>query len=510
MARERRDWNGLVQSIRGNRAGRATFYKPVCVIGAIDLANMGRLDSDLLHSELIIRRFGEYVSVAFPDRAGAGWQPLWFLANDGLWTFSKKGQRLTRQHIRDAPSTKNKALARFDTQSIASDYQELWKDRIHRKSLRDQMLLILARDPENRQLLRALFDAEAFDDPEKWPTEGELDLRLQALTDQLDLFHVTDSGVSDLRSLPQKALLAFDTARLPQASAVGPIFEETGRTPIQLTAAPRENVSLARPDFQAALALKCEHLETLAAATNRAAHILPALRGLINALTTTPSQSASYLVWSHGNTLRRLQDAELRALESDDPESPPLPDRLGELLGDIVEQFNVYTLTDPIAGLLDRAKSGPEKRAKSLHSLQAGTELVEAVRQVPEIVDPEAARVLETATTAAQSAQNAPGFNADQAIVNAVEIQRNGARAILVNAIKELRNFLSKARRLVKPAAEGAAKQIGVEVAKQLPIASFVVVTQNLLVAVWKGVSGSEHVQNVVALIRNFISYLRS
>lgn len=509
MVRERLDWNGLVRSIRGNRAGKATYYKPVCVIAAIDLANIGRLDSDLLHSELIIRRFSEYVSAVFPDRAGAGWQPLWFLANDGLWTFSKKGKRLTRQEIREGLSTKNTAFARFDTQAIASDYQALWNNPAQRKVLRDQMLLILARDPENRALLRTLFDPEAFGDPERWPADDEIDLRLQALTDQLKLFTVTESDGPEPRKVTREALLAFDSQGLPKASAVGPIFEETGRTPIRLTAAPGEG-SPAQADFQVALAGKCQHLETLAAATNRATHILPSLRGMIDALTTAPSQSTSYLVWSHGNTLRRLHDAELRALESDDPEAPPLPERLGELLGDVVEQFNVYALTDPIVGLLDRAKSGPEKRSKSLRSLQAGVTLVAAIRRTPEIVDPEAALVLETATTSAQSAEDAPGFNTDQAIVNAVEIQRNGARAILVNALQEVRNVFTKAKGLGKVTVEGAAKQVGVEIVKQLPIAAFVAGVQNLFIALWKGVAGSEQVQQLVSLIRDLISHLRT
>lgn len=509
MARERPDWSALVRSVRSNRAGKATFYKPVCVIAAIDLANIGRLDSDLLHSELIIRRFGEYVSVAFPDRAGAGWQPLWFLANDGLWTFSKKGKRLTRLQIQEGRSTKNKVFARFDTQAIATDYQALWNEPAQRKVLRDQMLLILARDAENRPLLRALFDPETLGDPARWPTEDDLDLRLQALTDQLDLFHAPENNGAATRKGPREALLAFKVEDLPQASLVGPTFQETGRAPIRLTAAPNGSGSPTQIDFQAALAGKCDHLETLAAATNRASHILPALRGLIHALTTTPSQSTSYLVWSHGNTLRRLCDAELRALESDDPEAPPLPDRLGEMLGDVVEQFNAYALIDPIVGMLDRARPGPEKRSRSLQSLQAGGELVAAIRRAPEIVEPEAARLLEVATTAAQSAQDAPGFNADQAIVNAVEIQRNGARAILVNALQEVRNLLSKSKALAKPAAEGAAKQVGVEIVKRLPIATFVAGAQNLFVALWKGVAGSDQVQQLVTLIRDLISHLR-
>lgn len=513
MAHDQSDWNGLVRSIRSNRAGTATFYKPVCVIAAIDLADIGRLDSALLHSELIIRRFGEYVAVAFPERASAGWQPLWFLANDGLWDFSKEGKLLTREDVRDAPSTKRKAFTRFDTQAISQRYKALWESAAQRKSLREQMLLILSRDVENRTLLRALFNAHTFTDPERWLTDDVLDLHILEIGGQGDLFgkHQRDtSGASSAASTKSvgKALLAFEVDKLPQTSTVGPTFDDTGHAPVRLASAPRPDFPTGRADLHEALAAKCQNLINLAAASNRAAHILPALQSMVSTLETGPSQSSSYLVWSHGNTLRRLHDEDLRVSASDDPEAPPLPHRLRVLLSDIIEQFNVFTLTDPIVGLLDRAKVGPERRLRSLQALEAGVELVEAIQETPEIVEPNASQVLETATIAAQEAKSAPGFNADQAIVNGVEIQRSGARAILSNARRQALNVLAGGRFLGKAAAEGAAKQTGAELVKHLTLASFVVGAGDIFRSLWQGVAGSNQVQQLIGLFRDLIRTL--
>lgn len=515
MAREKADWSGLVQSIRANRAGKATFYKPVCVIAAIDLANIGRLDPDLLHWELIIRRFGEYVAVAFPERASAGLLPLWFLANDGLWTFSRRGKRLTREALKVPPSSTNKAREKLDTQSIAPEYRNLWESAEQRKALRNQMLLILARDAESRTLVRALFDPAAVNDPERWPKEAEIDDYLQEISDQRDLFRGRPaddnrSGGAAAARAARKALLAFELKDLPQASAVGPTFESSGDAPIRLTANPVHDVSQAQTDLHRALAAKCQNLESLASSSNnRAAHILPALVALTSALQSDPTQSSSYLIWSHANTLRRLYDAEVRALEVEDPESPPLPDRLRVLLGDLVEQFNAYALTDHIIGLLDRAKPGPAKRSESLQVLDAGVALVKAIRETPGILEPDAAKVLETATIAAQEAKQTSGFNADQAVVNAVEMQRNGARAILLNALLEVRKVFSKIKTPGKHVAEGAAKQLGAETIKQLPISKFVSDAREFFTALWHGTAGSDTVQQLVVHIRDLINQLR-
>jgi hypothetical protein len=514
MAREKTDWSILIRSIRHNRAGNALFYKPVCVIAAIDLADMGRLDSDLLHSELIIRRFGEYVAVAFAERASAGWQPLWYLANDGLWTFSKKGKRLTKEMLETRPSTKNKATQKFDTQSIASDYRALWDSPSQRKILRDQMLLLLARDLESRTLVRALFDPANFNISDKWPSETAVEDYLQELSGQGDLFRERvpsqDGSISLSANATRKALLAFDPEQLPQATPVGPIFEATGEAPIHLSPGPPREVTNAQADLYEVLASKCQNLDALAStASNRSAHIRPALGGLIAALSADPAQSNGYLIWSHANTLRRLLEADMRARESSDPDDPPLPDRIGVLLSDVVEQFNVYAVTDHLVGLLDRARPGPAGRAELLKKLDAGSSLVEAISAKPGIMATDATEVLEAATQMAQGAKQSTGLNADQAMVNAVEIQRNGARAILQNALLEMKKLAGKTKGTVKQFVEGAAKQLGAEAVKQLPLTNFVHGARDLFVALWQGTTSSEPVSYLIGLIREFLTHFR-
>lgn len=514
MARERNDWRGLTDSIRHNRSGNALYYKPVCVIAAIDQTNTGGLVSDMLYAELILRRFGDYVSAAYPERASAGWQPLWYLANDGLWTFSKKGKRLTKAALETRPTTKNKALQRFDRQAIAPEYRALWDQPAQRKVLRDEMLKIMNRDAESKVLVRALFDPAVVDQPDRWPSEEAIEEYFQELSGQGELFRERLEAVGAKPLTPAaagKALLAFGDDQLPPTTAVGPRFEATGDVPINLSPASAREVTQAQSDLHSVLVQKCQALEALAAASgNSAAHIRPALAGLVVALETDATRSNSYRVWSHGNTLRQLLEADQRDRAAEDYDNPPLPNRLGVLLSDLVEQFNVYAVTDHLIALLDRAKPGPAGRAELVRKLEAGTGIVQQLRASPGIVSPEAASILETATDSAQNAKDASGLNADQALVNGVEIQRNGARAILQNALIEVRQIIGKVPSALTKAGEGATKQLGAETVKALPIASFVDRTGDFFVALWHGTTSSDSVNHLVALIRMLFGSFRN
>ncbi len=66
-------WAALIASIRRRRAPDARFFKPVCLIGAIDLSNEGLLDPAKLNAEAIVSRFKAYVSLIFEGRAEMGW-----------------------------------------------------------------------------------------------------------------------------------------------------------------------------------------------------------------------------------------------------------------------------------------------------------------------------------------------------------------------------------------------------------------------------------------------------
>src|SRR5687768_7672201 len=87
-------WKDLVRSIRGHRAPRARFFKPVCVICAIDLADEGLLDPLNMDIRAIENRFRRYVTVIHPARAGQGWRPIFHLSVDGLWHFWDQDRRL--------------------------------------------------------------------------------------------------------------------------------------------------------------------------------------------------------------------------------------------------------------------------------------------------------------------------------------------------------------------------------------------------------------------------------
>ncbi len=333
----------------------------MCVIAALDLANAGGLVSDMLYAELIIRKFEQYVSIVFPNRASKGWWPLWFLANDGLWNFSRKGKLLSKDDLSIRPTTKNKMLQRFDRQVIAPQYRALWDSSGQRKVLRDHMLAIMNRYSESKVLVRALFDPKVVDEPDKWPSESVVDAYLNGLGGQGDLFQDGEPTIEPATprsaAAVRKALSAFDVMALPPVSALGPSLEVTGIAPIAISAAPHREATKAQAALYASLRRKCVSLDQLAANSNLAAHLRPALGEMIAALQGDPEWSNGYLIWPPGNTLRRLLAAELRSRDADDQDHPLLTDRMRELLADVVEQFNVYATTSParlIARLTER------------------------------------------------------------------------------------------------------------------------------------------------------------
>lgn len=201
--------------------------------------------------------------------------------------------------------------------------------------------------------------------------------------------------------------------------------------------------------------------------------------------------------------------AELRAREAKDPDDPPLTERVGEMLSDVVEQFNVYATTDHLVTLLDRARGGPASQSELAGPLDAGTELVLALRNTPEIVTPEATQILETATQNAESAREIAGFDAEQAVINAIEIQRNAAGGILRNAILEIKKFAGRAKGAAKLLGDGMIKQFGAEVVKVLPIAYFVNTAREAFAALWQGTTNSESVKQLIGLIRDFFTHFR-
>ena len=505
---QRKDWNTLIRSIRRGRAPSARFFKPVCVIAAIDLADHGSLVSDLLHSKLIVRQFSDYVEPFFPERAGSGWQPLWFLSNDGLWTFYRKGRALDRTSFANGmPKTEKQLFEKFDTQCISPGYKSLWEAAESRKELRDQMLLMLDGDAECRPLVAPLLDSARFGSPETWPDEAEVAAYLNRLRAQYDLFAGLQSSAPATKlgnaAGAFDALVAFNVEALPPSTPVGPEFHATGAAPISLRGVPR-TIDAVQHELYLLVRAKCVALRHAAPATsNRTVQLSAPVDRLAAALEAEPEAASGHIIWSHGNTLRRLNDADIRAQASTNPDTMPLPENVGELLSDLVEQFNVYAQHDPLLRQLDNARIGPAGRAELIERLQAGRSIIGAARDAPAIIAPEAAEILATATQAAETAIETSGLNSDQAIVNTVEMQRNGARAILRSAVLEFKNWFAKTSGARKTFTDGAIKQAGAEAIKHLPFIQFINNTAKYLRELWKGQDGAAIIDRLLDWLRH-------
>jgi hypothetical protein len=187
---DRVNWSSLVRNIDKSRSGKARFFKPVCVIAAIDLAGEGRLDPNDIDADAILNRFADYVTPFFRERGNDGFQPLWHLSNNHLWTFFKDGRALTSKEFAGGkPGTKAKLSTRFDRMAISEDLRKLWQSPPDRRALRDAMLLMLENsDRDSRRLVAPLFNPQHLVDESRWPDRAVLDAFFAKLTDQQFLF----------------------------------------------------------------------------------------------------------------------------------------------------------------------------------------------------------------------------------------------------------------------------------------------------------------------------------
>ena len=111
----RLNWAALVKKIDGRRADSALFFKPVCIIAAIDLTDEGKIVPDNIDAHAMIDRFSDYITPFYPDRGKDGFKPLWHLSNDRLWTFFNGKEVVgAKSFPHGAPGTKAKLFASFD------------------------------------------------------------------------------------------------------------------------------------------------------------------------------------------------------------------------------------------------------------------------------------------------------------------------------------------------------------------------------------------------------------
>lgn len=458
-------WVDLLRRVQWRRSPNARFFKPVCLIAAIDLTNELELDPYDVDAEAVCQRFYDYVKPFYADRAESGWQPLWYLSKEKLWSFTKDGAPLGKYPFRgkDVPGTKRILFRSFDKLRINKDFISAWKNPEQLRALRDQLLLILADDGEesSRKFVRPLYDPSVFDDPSEWPSESEMADHLRGLRDQFELF----DEPSDTSA--HEDLLAFDTKRLPKPATLGPKFRAKAAGPISLDPEFPKSTSQDQEDLHRGLVTKVERiLADCPVGRNQTALLREAGSGLLQALGDWPRESRPRLVWTHGNSLRRLYDGDVKIRANPDPDDAPLSDALGERLADLVEQFNVYADGDTILATLDRRKIGPRGRAEVIRDLEHGRQVVRALQANPGVMDHDAVELMSLAASVAESALREEGIDADQGLATARDIERNGSLAIMKAALGEVRGW----GKIMK---EGALREVGAHATRSLIFVHF-------------------------------------
>lgn len=489
-------WDRVVSSIRRNRAPEARFFKPVCVIAAIDLAEEGLLAPRLLNADAIINRFGAYVSLVDSSRAKSGWQPLWHLASDGLWTFSSQGQRVGPEAFapRGLPRSRKALVAVFDRLAINDSLVPLWSTVGEREALRRQMLILLAddSDPDCRALVKPLLHATRAFEPKSWPSDQEVQRALRDWRAQLPLFE-TDVALDELTSDEDRkqAFLSFDLRRLPRQSPRGQKFKVGSDGPITLETEAGSPALSDQADLLKGVAIKtAKLLAALPANRNSTASLRVDVLAFSSALGQDNNIPRPQIFWTWGNTLRRCLDIDLRVRRNPDAMRESLPEDVGEMLGDLVQQFNLYAFFDERLSAFDRNSLGPKGRAEALIELEAGGRLVGAVQATTGIMDAEATDVLRLSARSAESAADQPGINADQAIANALEVQRNGVGAILRRSIMYC----------VRVVNEGAVREVGAQITKNVFV-RFVSTNREQILSLFGDNQAGEAIRHLLRLL---------
>jgi hypothetical protein len=120
-------------------------------------------------------------------------------------------------------------------------------------------------------------------------------------------------------------------------------------------------------------------------------------------------------LWSRGNTLRsRLKAHDIAAISVDPTDPAILSASVAELLRDLVDTYNVFTVGDPTGRELDQVRLGPQERNDANAIVYLAVTITEAVQTSEGLATAAAIEALVEQVEAARTAP--PGIDGDQAI----------------------------------------------------------------------------------------------
>lgn len=304
---------------------------------------------------------------------------------------------------------------------------------------------------------------------------------------------------ADAAARAVRTLKAVDAGQLPKQSDTAPMFDASSAGPIRLAPEAPPHADPEKVEVYEELLDKTRELiAACARRPNRTALLASSLAAFRAALGESLADVRPRKLWARGNRLRLLRDADGRARETGDPEDPALPEMIGALLEDLVQQWNVLVMHDSVLMKMDTLSLGPRDRAEVLQELKLGRELLKAVQDNPGIMDEGASAALGDAVATGSEAVQQTGVNAEQAAAQSLEVQKNGAIAILLRAVREVKSRL-------KTVEEGALKEAGVQAVKRLTFAHFVNAYETVLLPLLHRLPGADVARTFLKALRDLL-----
>ncbi|MBB3982351.1 hypothetical protein GGR44_002014 [Sphingobium fontiphilum] len=164
-------------------------------------------------------------------------------------------------------------------------------------------------------------------------------------------------------------------------------------------------------------------------------------------------QAEAYLVWRDGNALRRIHRAHRLVADSREPDDARLDPMVGEMLGGLIDLYNLFAFGDDGLRTLDERRVAAQERARADVERAAAKPLVEAALRAPDVAT---ARALDDLKAETEAETLPPGDPyADQAADQASRVRRNWFAALLSGGKRAL-NELNKSGKSVRVGIEGA------------------------------------------------------
>lgn len=180
-----------------------------------------------------------------------------------------------------------------------------------------------------------------------------------------------------------------------------------------------------------------------------------ALDRFITSLPETFEQAEAYLVWRDGNALRRIHRAHRLVADSREPDDARLDPLVGEMLGGLIDLYNLFAFGDDGLRTLDERRVAAQERARADVERAAAKPLVDAALRAPDVAT---ARALDDLKAEAEAETLPPGDPyADQAADQASRVRRNWFAALLSGGKRAL-NELKKSGKSVR---EGFDREVG-------------------------------------------------